>query len=176
MKVVDLFEKKEETTEKTEPGTYAAVRFDKATTDAIEEYLKENEIPNPLPVEKMHTTVLYSRKYCPDYKPAGKIDPAWTGKPTGFDVWESRGKLRDEEPKHCLVLEYDCEQLKARHEELMEEHEATYDFPKYKMHITFSYDIGDMDADKLPKFTHDIKIVSEYGEDLDLDWAKKKGK
>lgn len=173
MKVVDLLEKKEETADKT--GTYAAVHLDKSTTDAIAKYMKENDIPNPLAAEKMHTTVLYSRKHCPDYEPAGKIDPPWIGTPTHFDVWESRGKDESDKPKRCLVLEYDCPQLDARHEELMEEHGATYDFPDYKTHITLSYDIGDMDIKDLPdikKMLPEIKIVSEYGEDLDLDWAK----
>lgn len=160
-------------------GTYAAVKFDDATKDAIVEYLKENEIPNPTPRDKLHCTVLYSRKYCPDYEPQGKIDPPWIGKPVKFEVWESRGKLRDEEPKRCLVLKFDCEKLVERHEELMDEHDATYDFPEYKTHITFSYDIGDMDETKLPdirKYLGEIRIVEEYGEDLDLDWAAKNAK
>lgn len=157
-------------------GTYAAVKFDEDTKDAILEYIKEHDIPNPISRDKMHCTVLYSRKYCPDYEPLGKIDPPWIGEPTKFEVWESRGKLRDEEPKRCLVLKFKCDKLNERHKELMDEHDATYDFPEYKTHITLSYDIGDMDETKLPdihKFLDVIKIVEEYGEDLDLSWSDK---
>jgi hypothetical protein len=174
MKVQDLLEQ-----EQTK-GTYAAVNFDKSTTDAVAKYIVDNDIPNGLKTDKMHCTVLYSRKHCPDYEPLGKIDPAWIGTPTKLEVWESRGKLRDEDTTRCLVMKFTCDKLNARHEKLMKEHDATYDFPDYKTHITLSYDIGDMDETKLPDIkdaVKEIKIVEEYSEDLDLDWADKtKGK
>lgn len=173
MKVQELFEKQEPT-----KGTYAAVKFDKSTTDALAKYISDNKIPNPIKTEKMHCTVLYSRKYCPDYEPLGEIDPPWIGKPDKLEVWESKGKLRDEAPTRCLVMKFTCEELNARHKELMDEHDATYDFPEYKTHITLSYDIGDMDEDELPSIKDaidEIKVVSEYGEDLESDWAKTKG-
>lgn len=160
-------------------GTYAAVRFSDETKDAIAAYIKDNDLPNPLGKDKMHCTLLYSRKHCPDYKPAGKIKPAWLGKPTGLEVFESRGKMRDEEPKRCLVLRFECKQLVARHELLMEEYDATYDFPEYKPHVTLSYDIGDLDETELPdvvKAIKELEIVDEYGEDLDMDWAAKNAK
>lgn len=173
MKVQDLLEQEQP------KGTYAAVKFDKATTDAVAKYIADNNLPNGLNPDKMHCTVLYSRKYCPDYEPLGKIDPPWKGTPTKLEVWESRGKGRDEEPTRCLVMKFECDQLNKRHEELMKEHDATYDFPEYKTHITLSYDIGDMDETELPDIkdtVEEIKIVEEYGEELNLDWAKTKGK
>ena len=162
--------------EAAKKGSYAAVTFNKATIDTILEYMKENNIPRPLAAEKLHTTLLYSRRHLPDYNPQGKIAPAWIGTPTEFVVWETRGKFRDEPTKNCLVLKYKCKELTARHEELMKEHPATYDFPTYEAHITFSYDIGDLDIKTLPsieKYLSEIVIVNEYGEDLDLDFAKK---
>lgn len=153
-------------------GTYSAIKFDESTLSKIQKYIKDNDIPNGLKSSKIHTTILYSRKYCPDYVPMGKIDPPWKGIPTKFDVWMTR----DEVPKRCLVVEYDCDELHARHKELMAEHKATYDFPQYKSHITLSYDIGDMKIDKLPPFIDSVPeliIVKEYGEDLDLTWHKK---
>lgn len=173
MKWQDLTEKQETNTK----GTYAAVNFDKETIKTIQEYMKENDIPNPLSSDKMHTTLLKSRKYCPDYKAAGKIDPPWVGTPTEFEVWKTRPKDGGE-GSNCLVLRFECKELNDRHAELMKEHDASYDFPDYKTHISLSYDIGDMDWKKLPdikKYLGDIKIVEEYGEDLDLDWAKNKG-
>ncbi len=160
-------------------GTYAAVKFDPATKAAIEKWVENNEVPNPLDFSKLHCTLLYSRKYCPDYEPQGEIDPPWVGTPTGLEVWESRGKLRDEDPKRCLVMTFDCDKLHDRHKELMDEHEATYDFPSYKTHVTLSYDIGDFDEKTLPNIAEAIKellIVEEYGEDLDLDWAANNAK
>lgn len=170
MKILELLQEQET------KGTYAAVKFDDETIEALQKYIKDNDIPNATPGAKMHCTVLYSRKHCPDYEPAGKIDPPWVGKPTKLEVWESRGKLRDQEPTRCLVMKFECDELNARHKELMDEHDATYDFPEYKTHITLSYDIGDMDEKELPDITKaidKITVVEEYGEDLDLDRASK---
>lgn len=172
MKLIDLLVEKKEPETK---GTYAAVKFDEATQDAIVKYIEDNDIPNGLSKSKLHTTLLYSRKYCPNYEPAGDIDPAWVGKPTKLEVWESKGKLRDEPTTRCLVLKFNCPEMDERHKELMAEHDATYDFPEYKTHVTLSYDIGVMDESKLPSPTDaigDLTIVEEYGEDLQLDWAK----
>lgn len=173
MKLFEIIEEQQET-----KGTYAAVRFDPATKAAIAKWIENSKIPNPTNTDKLHCTVLYSRKYCPDYEPLGDIDPPWIGKPDKLEVWESRGKLRNEEPKRCLVMKFSCDDLVKRHEELMKEHDATYDFPEYKTHITLSYDIGDMDEADLPDISSigDITIVEEYGEDLDLDWAAKSTK
>ena len=164
MKIFELLQEQKET-----KGTYAAVSFNDTTVDALQKYIKDNDIPNGTPAGKMHCTLLYSRKHCPNYKPAGKISPSWTGKPVGLEVWESQSKSR------CLVLKFDCDELHKRHKLLMKEHDATYDFPEYKTHVTLSYDIGEMDEKELPDITKaidELTIVDEYGEDLDLDWAK----
>jgi len=109
--------------------------------------------------------------YLPEYKPAGKLDKPMIGKGKGFEVWDSQPD-DDGHVAKCLVMCYDCPELVKRHEELMEEHGATYDFDDYKPHITFSYDVADMNPKDLPKFDGKIEIVEEYGEDLNLDWAK----
>jgi hypothetical protein len=76
------------------------------------------------------------------------------------------------------VLKYDCKDLNKRHKELMDEHKATYDFPKYEPHVTLSYDIGDLDIKQLPDIKEllpVINVIHEYGEDLDLSWSQTKG-
>ena len=156
-------------------GTYAGVRFGDNTTKAVAEYSKDNKIPHPLKPEKMHSTILYSRKYLPEYKATGDYDKPMVGKPTKFDVWESSPD-DGSKPTKCLVLEYECPDLVKRHKSLMKEHEATYDYDQFKSHITLSYDVGDLDHKKLPTFEEEIEIVSEYQEDLDLDWAKSNAK
>ena len=158
-------------TEDSQKGTYAAVRFSDDTKTAIKEYIEEHDIPNATPNDKLHCTLLYSRKHCPDYEPQGKIEPMLRGKPGAFQVWEGQPDDDGNKP-NCLVMEFDCAKLTARHKELMDEHKATFDYPEYKTHVTFSYDIGDMDVDDLPAYNGPIEIVEEYSEDLDLDWAQ----
>ena len=152
-------------------GTYAGVKFKTASINNVETYIKNNKIPNPVPGDKLHTTLLYSRKHCPNYKPLTTYDAPLIGTPTEFDVWESQAD-NDGKKSRCLVLEYDCKGLDDRHSELMKEHDATYDYDEYKTHITLSYDVGDMDIKDLPKFTDDLEIDGEYSEDLNLTWAK----
>jgi len=167
MKLTDIVEKKEN------KGTYAGVKFSSKTKNAVKKYMKDNDIPNSLRTEKMHSTLLYSRKYCPDYEPAGEMEESLIGKADGFESWKSQPD-DDGNTSNCLVLKYVCSDLTDRHESLMKEHGATFDFDDFTPHITFSYDVGDLDPKKLPKFEEDIEIVEEYGEDLDLDWANKK--
>lgn len=151
-------------------GTYAGVNFDDDTVNRLIEYVQYNNLANPVPKDKFHTTLLYSRKHLPHYEPPGKINPAWVGKPTELKVWKSQPP----DPTNCLVLLYECDDLIDRHEYLMKEHGATFDYDEYRPHITLSYDIGDMDVKQLSPIDEigDITIVREYGEELNTDWAK----
>lgn len=158
-------------------GTYAGVKFDTETNKILHKYMKDNNIPNSVRPDKLHTTVLYSRKHLPNYKAPGKLEHFISGKPIEFEVWPTR-PTDGSNPARCLVLRYDSPELVKRHNELMKQHDATYDFPDYKPHITLSYDIGDLDEKKFPdikKYIDEITITDEYQEDLDLDWAKNKG-
>lgn len=150
-------------------GTYAGVKYSDKTTEQLQDFVKEYDIPNTVPKSKYHGTILYSRKFLPEYKPQGKIDPPWKGSNPRLSVFKS-----DKDKTNCLVIEYDCKDQVKRHKELMKEHEATYDWPEYKCHITVSYDIGELDPNDMDvkKFVEDIEIVKEYHEDLDLDWAQ----
>ena len=150
-------------------GTYAGVRFSEETKNAIVSYISQNNIPNAPERDKLHTTLLYSRKRCPNYEPAGEV--FMHGRPGAWQIWESQADSEGNKT-NCLVLEYECPELVARHNELMEEHGATFDYPEYKTHITFSYDVGDMSKEDLPSYEGPIEIVEEYSEELNLDWAK----
>lgn len=169
MKLRDL---KEQPTP-TKPGTYAAVKFDDSTNSAISQYVSDNNIPNGCAVSKLHTTVVYSRKHLPDLQALGTISPPWVGTPTELDVFDTR-PTDGSTPKRCLVLKYVCPELDKRHNFIMDEHEAQYDFDEYIPHVTLSYDIGELDIKKLPDVSAaipEIRITSEYVEDLNLSWA-----
>lgn len=161
---------------KKQKGTYAGVQFDDKTKDNIMKYIKDNKIPNGLSADKLHTTLLYSRKFLPEYKPAGVYDQVMEGNLGEFVVWPSNNE--DGTTTNCLVIKYDCDSLIKRHKDLMSEHKATYDFPKYEPHITLSYDIGDMDIKKLPNMFDTVPVINithEYSEDLDLSWSQHNG-
>lgn len=154
-------------------GTYAGVRFCEDTKQAIHDYMAEAGIPNMLDKEKLHTTLLYSRKHCPNYEPLSEV--SYLGEPSEFVIWDTQAPNGGGTSK-CLVLKYDCPELVERHRALREEHGATHDYPEYTPHITLSYNIGNMRLEDFPdvrKHLGAINIVSEYSEPLDLSWASK---
>ena len=160
-----------EVKKKTPDGSFAGVKFDKETTDAVLAFIKENNIPEGLRASQMHATLLYSKKYLPDYESAGKLEKPLVGKFSGFEIFESSSDI-DGKKTNCLVLRFNCPKLSARHKSLMKEHEATYDYDTYKPHVTLTYNAGQLDPDKLPKFDKDLVITEEYGEDLNDDWTQ----
>jgi len=151
-------------------GTYAGVKVSEKTQQTISEFIANNNIPNPLSVDKLHTTLLYSRNYLPNYVPAGIYDQPIVGRAQGFEKWPtnpSNGNVT-----MCLVLKVDCPELSERHKFLMDEYNATYDFDVYKPHITISYDVGGLQCNTLPPLDCDIEFTEEYSSDLNLNWGK----
>ena len=159
----------------TKRGSYAGVEASKETKEKVLKYLADNKIPTPIKSEKLHVTLLYSRKYLPNYRAAGKLDEPYTCKAADFTVWKTSPEDPNEEKTNCLIVKLKCPALIKRHKDLMKEHGATFDYDEYAPHITFSYDIGDLDVSKLPKIDFDLEFVKEYQEDLNLNWAKTKG-
>lgn len=156
---------------RTAPGTYAAVKFSEKTIESLVELQEKLGIPNPLASSEFHSTLLYSRKNLPNYIPIGELTPVVTSDTEDFtlDIWPSNGG-----DKNVLVLIYPCEWLSSRWKELMEEHDATWDFPDFTPHVTLSYNVGEWQPDQ--KVVHfasrkPIVIVEEYSSDLDEDYS-----
>ncbi|PPD55307.1 MAG: hypothetical protein CTY12_01490 [Methylotenera sp.] len=153
-------------------GIHAGVRFSEDTHNALACYVYNNGVPNPIPITEFHSTLLFSRKYLPDFTPYCKSIPPYHGTPVGFDIWKT---CSDDGPvTNCLILKYDCPQLIERHQRLMKQHDASFDHDEFIPHITLSYNIGDFDMSTLSDITVDIPILvitTEYGQELNLNWA-----
>lgn len=167
MLLQQLFEKATPAT-----GTYAAVTFSESTVESLVELQESLKVPNPLDSVDFHSTLLYSKVPLPNYIPKGDLTPVVTSDTEDFtlQVWPSGGD------KNVLVLTYPCTWLSDRWEFLMEEHNATWDFPDFTPHITLSYDVGEWKPDK--QIVHfashkPIVIVNEYSSPLDEDWSSK---
>lgn len=156
-------------------GTYAAVKYSVETRNKIAKFIKELDIPNPLATSKIHTTVLYSRKFLPNLKSeVTKFKTPLTATMKGYDVWKTRPE-DGSDPTDCLVIKLDSPELTTLHNVLMDLHKATYDFEEYTPHISLSYDIGDFQLSSLSshmKAFGKLEIVEFYSEELDLNWAK----
>ena len=170
MKISELMTQEEK---EQDPGTFAGVRFSKPSQDNIKKFCEQNDIPNGLPREKMHVTLLYSKKPCPNYEPDQSPYPM-SALIDDFEVWTS--EHIEGKPK-CLVAKLKCKELEDRHHALMDEHEATFDYPEYKPHMTFSYDIEDLDVspENLKKMLIEfpsgkVDLEREYREDLKKEY------
>jgi 2'-5' RNA ligase len=155
--------------ETQKPGTFVGARPSKESMNMIQDQIKKLDVPNPIDKGKMHITVIYSRKHLPDFKARGKLDKPIIAKPDKLHIFPAR------DSKNALVLKIKCPELTKRHEEIMDEHEATYDFDEYRPHVTLSYDAGDYDLSKYnaDDFS-DIEITEEYDTPLKTDWLVKK--
>lgn len=168
-----LLEKETTITKLGKDGTYIAVRFNRATQNKLRALTKALGIPNEktVPREKLHCTVVYSRKPFKDFTIKGKMEEPIVTEPDKLEIFKTQSGAS------ALVLRFHSKELDERHNYFNDEHGATYDYDEYKQHVTLSYDVGE--DWKIPKdfdikgVVDSIEINEEYYEALDLDWIKK---
>lgn len=167
-----LLEKETTITEPGKDGTYIAVHFSRGTQNKLKKLCEALEISkeNRVAREKMHCTVVYSRKPIKDFTIHGKLKEPWIGTPTELEIFPTQSGSR------ALVLRFDCPKLTERHEYFEKEYGATYDYDEYKIHVTLCYDVGeDWQIPKgfdIKEIVDELEISEEYYEALNLDWAK----
>lgn len=146
-------------------GTYAAMKFSHTSELNIRKFLVQNDVPNSVPQDKLHVTLLYSRKPMVGYTPRGTLTEPEKVRVLDFAVWDTQNG------KKALVALLDAPKLIIRHKVLMQQYDGTYDFPDYKPHFTMSYDVGpDFNKDSLQKLTEPLYLDREYGEELNTNW------
>lgn len=151
----------------TVKGTYYAARMDAKSKNAIMNFAEKIlKVPNILEKKKLHTTIIFSRKYAAEAVSSNEIYPI-----------TSNGKtlaiFPTQDDKRALVMKLDCPELIKRHEELMQEYEFTYDYDEYVPHVTLSYDCGDFEIEDFDGELPQVTFISEYVEDLELLWQNK---
>ena len=145
--------------EAPDEGTFVAWTVDDETDECLNEWLDDNGFPR-LDID-FHSTIAYSRrKVLPDIA-KGDIEP--------IEVEDFEFDFLGEE-HNVLVLRFDCEEMKERHEFLKSEHGATHDFPTYKSHVTLCYDVNEIDDFDIDSYDlPDCNLVfdHEYQEPID---------
>lgn len=144
-------------------GTYAGAKFTDSTLDLIEEIQRSLNLFDPVPRDKLHTTICFSRVKVP-FIP--NIVERQIGNTGNLKVFKTQTG------KRALVLAIESDYLHERFKYAMALG-ATYDFPDYQPHITLSYDIGVMEIPDKSFSGNPVEISTEYVEDLDLDWKPK---
>lgn len=151
-------------------GTFAGVKFNEDTITSIRSFAEEHKIPNILPSHKIHTTLLYSRKYLPNYVPEGVLKSPMVGTFKAFKLFDTE-YVGEYANTSCLVLQFNCAALLTRHNHLMAKYNATFDRPTYEPFVTLSYNAANFDISSLPKFESQLIIVDEYKTALQLTWT-----
>lgn len=154
-----------------ESGSYLGMKFDKVSYNALEQFCEDNKVPNSLPKDKIHVTILYSRKNLPNLKAVGSMSDNIICKPHSFLVWETNGENK---PKtKCLILKLSSQKLENYQKMLMKKHNATSDFSEYIPHVTLSYDIGEFDIKnlKISNLPSALTLSHEYEEKLNTAWT-----
>ena len=146
-------------------GAYIELKFTKETLRNLQEYFNQNNIPNQIPLEEIHTTLLYSKKGIVDYIPSNKLKDEIL-KPKSLQVWKTQ------EGTNCLVCQLDNLEVSKHHHYLIKYHNASHDYPEYIPHVTFSYDCGNLDANKLELPNFNFIIDRELLKALDADYLK----
>lgn len=153
-----------------EDGAYIAVKFSDDSNDRLHEFATKLDIPNIVPKDKYHITVIYSTKSVPKkFKAKGKFKDPLLVQPNHLTIFPTS------EGNGALVLELYSAELVKRHKELMKKYDLKYDFDEYKVHVTMSYDVGDeykIDKDASLKSLADLEVAEEYYDKLNKDWVK----
>lgn len=140
-------------------GTYVAVKVSKPTQKVLDAWSKEHNIPNPIDPKDFHTTIAYSRKGIPDVVDHEMKLPI-KAKIKEWKIFPSANG------KRCLVAVVNSPELEDHHEVIHATYGATYDYPDYIPHITFSYDYG---SGKVPTDIPDVEIVYDRKQIEPLD-------
>lgn len=112
-------------------GTYISLYPSDKSLSKIDRLIKRLNIADPVPSNKLHTTLVFSRNPMP-LAQSHKLKRSITAKVDEFDIWPDADKT-------CLVLKLDAREIDSLHEFYKEHYNATHDYPSYDPHITISY-------------------------------------
>jgi hypothetical protein len=121
-------------------------------------------ITNKIDPADMHTTVIYSRRPCPDAMSMHELSTPFSGRIRGLHTWPTQ------EGQRCLVAEIDCASVNELHQLMRDQYGATHDYPEFTPHVTLSYDCGDQEL-TLPPGEHTIGYTDLHVKPLAPKWS-----
>ena len=141
--------KRKTVTMKHPNGTYVCVKVSAETAKQLDKWSSSNNIPNPIAAKDFHTTIVYSRRGIPAVQQYN-INLPINATIDGWKIFPSQNG------KKCLVAVVKSQELVDHHETIHARYGASYDYPDYIPHITFSYDYT---ASKVPSSVPDVQVV-----------------
>lgn len=148
---------------KKQTGIYVGLKLSTTSAEELEEWVKKNNIPNPVPKDDYHVTLVYDRNHSLDDYTIEEFDPIKLDPSTySFELFGQE--------KNVLVLAFKNKQLEDKHAWTRQELGFNWDFPSYIPHITLALDVPNFNVSKLSLPDFPIYLVEEYKESLDEDW------
>ena len=132
-------------------GQYVGLNVSPETTENLNKWIVENQIPNPL--NKFHITLI-GDKYKKFPWVAKEFQPNIIIDPETF----SFGHFGVEE--EILVLKFDSDLLVDKHYQARLKHNIPWDFPNFQPHLSISYNSPNTSIRSIPDFP--IIITGEY--------------
>jgi hypothetical protein len=117
----------------------------------------------------MHVTVAYSRKPL-DWM---KVGESWSSDRDGkLSVAPGGARLIEKFGEGAIVLLFNSSELAWRHVSIIEAG-ASWDWPEYQPHITFTYDPGSVDLSKVEPYRGAIELGPEIFAEVVENWQDK---
>lgn len=151
---------------KDDSGTYVSGKFSEESCDELYDLVKELKIPNPVPKESFHVTIVYSPKTV-KYKGLGELENPWIVIPKNLHIFHTQ------DGKNCLVMKLHAPELIEQHQMIVDDYGAEHTFDEYIPHVTCSYDVGEdykIPKKKIKKI--ELEIVEEISEPINKDYVK----
>lgn len=125
-------------------------------------WAKSQGFESNVPADDLHVTVAYSRNPV-DWM---KVGESWSGDGKGqLKIAPGGARLIDKFGEGAVVLLFNSSELAWRHVSIVEAG-ASWDWPDYQPHITFTYEPGSVDIDKVEPYRGAIELGPEIFEEL----------
>lgn len=126
-------------------------------------WAKSQGFETTVPAADLHVTIAYSRSPV-DWM---KVGEPWSGNSKGeLSLAPGGARLIDKFGEGAVVLLFNSSELSWRHVSIVEAG-ASWDWPEYQPHITFTYEPGSVDIDKVEPYRGAIELGPEIFEELD---------
>lgn len=144
-------------------GVFIGLKVSKEDLNNIRQFQEKIQLNNRVKEEDIHCTLLSSVDNC-EYVVDNKDYP--------IEMNNLRlGKIKTQTGVDCLALFFDSQQLQAKYDQIKEQYQIKPFYPELKLHITLSYDCGDINVDniKVNDYFPTLTIMSEYQEVLKFE-------
>ena len=147
-------------------GTYVGLRLLNPANAQLYAHCQAINLPvkKSLFDNRLHSTLIYSRRECPNL--VADPETVHTAEFSGYTIFKGQ------KGENVLVVLLNAPSIIARHVQLMAEHNAAYDHPVYKPHVTLCYNFPEPTIAGIPSFDFPLHFGNEYVEELDLSWGK----